>query len=624
MKILLITPPFMHCNTPYPATPYLTAFCRQQNRDAVQTDASLLLLIRILSRHGLEKIREHLLAGQQNEPASFFLNNFDAYLSAIEPAIRFLQGKDPSLAYKIISPGFLPAGPRFQVIHEYKSLYDKGIADLFGSLGIMDQAQHLASLFIDDVMDVIAEGVDPCFGIERYGEYGSASFHRFDILEKRLRGRTLVDQYIDQLSDELVSQHSPSLAGFSVPFPGCLYGALRMARSMKQADSSLRTVLGGGYVTTELRTLSDPNIFSYVDFICLDDGMRPLRSIIDFCEGTAGEDQLFRTFIKKDNRVVFMSGNHCDDIPFGEWPSPTYEGLYLQDYISLTEMANPMFRLWSSCRWNKIMIAHGCYWHQCSFCDTSLDYIRRYETRPVVRLVDTIEDVIGQTGRSGFHFVDEAIPPAVLRALAEELLKRKCVISWWGNVRFEKAFTRDLVALLAQSGCIAVTGGLEAVSERLLTLLNKGISLPQLTRITKRFTDAGIMTHAYLMYGVPTQTVQETIDALERVRQLFLAGCIHSAHWHRFSVTAHSPAGKEPELFGITLKPASEYPFARNDIPFEDAIGVNHDFLGRGLHKALYNYMHGIGFEKDVRSWFDKPVPKSQVSKDKILSYLGK
>jgi hypothetical protein len=154
-----------------------------------------------------------------------------------------------------------------------------------------------------------------------------------------------------------------------------------------------------------------------------------------------------------------------------------------------------------------------------------------------------------------------------------------------------------------------VSGGLEVASDRLLELMKKGVTVEQVARVTRAFADAGIMVHAYLMYGFPTETVQDTVDALERVRQLFAAGCIQSAYWHRFAATAHSPIGLNPENFGITLRPPPNIQFAHNDLEFDDPVGTDHDSLGQGLRKAVYNYMHGVGFDTDVREWFEPSTP---------------
>ena len=132
--------------------------------------------------------------------------------------------------------------------------------------------------------------------------------------------------------------------------------------------------------------------------------------------------------------------------------------------------------------------------------------------------------------------------------------------------------------------------------------------MEQVARVTRAFTDAGVMVHAYLMYGFPTETAQDTVDALERVRQLFAAGCIQSAYWHRFSATAHSPIGLNPTEYVISLHPPRDIQFAHNDVAFEDPVGTDHDYLGSGLRKAIYNYMHGVGLDADVREWFGPPM----------------
>jgi hypothetical protein len=168
-----------------------------------------------------------------------------------------------------------------------------------------------------------------------------------------------------------------------------------------------------------------------------------------------------------------------------------------------------------------------------------------------------------------------------------------------------------------------VSGGLEVASDRLLKLMQKGVSVEQVARVTRAFSDAGIMVHAYLMYGFPTQTVQDTVDALEYVRQLFAAGCIQSGFFHRFACTVHSPVGLHPEQFGVTLKPLPKITFAKNDVQFIDPTGVDHAALGTALNKALYNYMHGLGLDDDVRSWFDMPVPKTRVPRHFIERALA-
>lgn len=641
MRVLLLTAPMVQLNTPYPATAYLTGFLRQHAAglgvEIAQADPALELFLGLFCRKGLTRVRDALprraavtrskrarSAGPVTRPMASFIAQAPRYLETIDAVIGFLQGRDPDLAERIAGRGFLPEGPRFDPLVD--ALLADGetthpMAAAFGALGVADRAKHLASLYVDDIADVIRDGVDPRFELSRYAEKLATSAASFDSLQDALNApSTLVDEILDGISAALLARHRPDLVGVTAPFPGNVYGAFRIARAIKALAPTVRLVLGGGYVNTELRDLREPRVFDYFDYLTLDDGERPLLSLIahlrSACEPTPTPAPLFRTFVREGGAIVFKTDPAQHDIPHKDTGTPTYDGLPLDRYVSLYEMLNPMHRLWSDGRWNKLTLAHGCYWKKCSFCDVSLDYIGRYEVASADLLVDRIVALVEETGQTGFHFVDEAAPPATLRALAERLIARGVVISWWGNIRFEKAFTPALAALLARSGCIAVTGGLEVASNRLLELMQKGVTVEQVARVARAFTDAGVMVHAYLMYGFPTETEQETIDALERVRQLFAQGCIQSAFWHRFAATAHSPIGLHPKRFGIRLLPEPTR-FARNEIPFEDPTGTDHDFLGRGLRKALYNYMHGVGLDIDLRSWFSEPSGASRHSSDR-------
>lgn len=614
IRILSVIPPMTQLNTPYPSTAYITGFLRSRGFAASQTDLSILLAHRLLSARGLEAIHERVrtLPQERHTAATLaFVENFDTYRATIDPAIRYLQGRDPTLAHRIASRLYLPEGPRFAVLDQYGGEADAGADPLywaFGALGVQDHAKHVATLFLNDIADVIRDGVDTRFEFVRYAPSLAASQPTFDHLDEALgRPYNLVDEYLHDLTLQSLAEHRPTLVLLTVPFPGNVYGAFRIAQSIKAHDPRIVTALGGGYCNTELREMNEPRVFAYFDFVTLDAGERPLLAMIEYLQQKRPIDGLVRTYTKSHHYVDCKE----PDIAFSESGTPTYAGLPLGDYLSLLDMLNPVHRLWSDGRWNKVTVAHGCYWKQCSFCDVSLDYISRYDVAATDILIERMESLIRETGQSGFHIVDEAAPPKALKALATALLDRRIDVSWWGNIRFEKSFDADLCQLLADSGCIAVTGGLEVASDRLLKLMKKGVSIDQVARVTRAFSDAGILVHAYLMYGFPTQTVQDTVDALEYVRQLFAAGCIQSGFFHRFTCTVHSPVGRHPEQYGVTLAPPLHAPFANNDINFTDNSGVDHDRFAKGLQKALFNYMHGLGLDVAVHEWFEPEGPPS-------------
>lgn len=537
----------------------------------------------------------------------------DEYTKTIDQVILFLQGNNPTLARQVCSMDFLPEASRFNSIDDLEFA--------FGNMGLQDKAKHLCTLYLEDILDFIVECVDEDFGFSRYAERLGKSANSFDELYVKLSGpRTFIDEITLNILKENMDLVQPKLVCFSVPFPGNLYSAFRCAQFIKTNYKNTKIAMGGGFPNTELRELNDPRVFEFFDYISLDDGELPVELIYENLEKNT-DAEFKRTFLLENGKVVYKNNSARNDYRQFEVGTPDYADLPLHQYISVIEIANPMHSLWSDGRWNKLTMAHGCYWGKCTFCDISLDYIRLYEPVSAKILVDRMEELIEKTGETGFHFVDEAAPPALMREVALEILRRNLVVTWWTNIRFEKSFSADLCYLLKKSGCVAVSGGLEVASDRLLKLIDKGVSVEQVAKVTRSFTEAGIMVHAYLMYGYPTQTEQETVDSLEMVRQMFEMGILQSGFWHQFSMTTHSPVGKNPEEFGVTPV-IKEISFANNDIEFTDRTNIDHSKFAYGLKKSLFNYMHGINFEVPLQDWFDFKIPKTGIHPDYIHDSL--
>jgi len=612
--VLLITPPFTQLNTPYPATAYLKGFLNTKNIHSVQADFGIEVTLALFCKNGLKQLFDSIDAKQQVYSSNIerMLTLREDYINTIDDVVLFLQGKRPTLAHLICKREFLPEASRFSQLDDLKWA--------FGSMGVQDMAKHLATMYLEDLSDLIKDTVDEHFGFSRYAERLGRSANSFDELYQSLQQEyTYLDHILINILEERMALVQPLLVALSVPFPGNLYTSLRCGQWIRKHYPNCKVVMGGGFANTELRSLSDPRVFEFYDFITLDDGEAPIEQLFAHITGEKTVQELKRTFTLIDGKVAYINNASCKDYRQGQVGTPDYSDLLLDGYISAIEVVNPMHSLWSDGRWNKLTMAHGCYWGKYTFCDISLDYIRNYEPNTASMLVDRMEEMIAQTGQNGFHFVDEAAPPALMRALALEIIKRRLVVTWWTNVRFEKSFSRDLCLLLRSSGCIAVSGGLEVASDRLLELIQKGITVAQVARVSKHFTEAGIMVHAYLMYGFPTQTEQETIDSLEMVRQLFEAGILQSAFWHLFTMTAHSPVGLHPAKYAVRKVSETIGSFANNDIDHKDPGGADHESFGFGLKKALFNYMHGTCFDYPLQKWFDFKVPKTTIAPDFII-----
>lgn len=609
MRTLLVTPPLLQPNTPYAATPILTAWLRSRGHDAVQADLSLELLLKLFSSDGIGELCRALENAPAAREAAGFLAREADYRAVIGDALAFLQDRNPPASKHLARRGVLPEGPHLARAYAQNARFGWD----FRGLGRHDLARHLCSLCLDDIAEAAAL-LDPLFGFSRYAERLASGLSRFEDLRERLEcsGSLFSDPsatgpgtgWLESLTDAQIRQHQPWLVAITVPFPGCLFGALRIARRIKRTRPEIRIALGGGYVNTELRDLSDPGIFDHVDYIMLDSGMLPLLRLVEGVEPA----RLVRTFTRENGVVRFHDGGGEPPVPHDSLPPPVYDGLPLERYFGLFEMLNPVMRLWSDGRWNKLVLAHGCRWHRCAFCDTTIDYICRYDPAQPGTLCDWMERVMEETGFNGFHFVDEALPPALLNGLCDEILRRGLQTEWWGNIRFETGFSTGLIRKMAAAGCIAVTGGLETCCDRTLERMRKGITVAGAERVCTDFSKAGIMTHAYLMYGFPTQTLDETLQGLETTRRLMEAGILDSAFWHRFALTAHSEIARDPERFSIRLLPESPGGFARNEIPFEGRFDHDLDAVGEALRTAMYNYQHGAALDRPVTEWLPRPT----------------
>ncbi len=625
--ILFVLPPLAQLNTPYPSITHLTAYLRSRGIEAEQMDLGIELINKLFTREELGRVfdiveTQYIASHSRklNKTMRIIVSNRGFYERNIETVMKFLSGRDLQLAN------------RFADLRFWEDMYrlpeEEDLEWAFGTSGKVDRAKYLCSLFLRNVCDVVAL-VDEHFQLIRYAERLCTYLATFEPIERELQNlnaqctmhnaqlitstaysstvgeklnyfaqdRNLIEKLMLELLERKLQEVKPDWVGISVPFPGNLLAGLKCAKYIKAKYEGVKIVMGGGYVNTELRQMRDTGIFKYVDYITFDDGELPIRRLIE-----GGE--LLRTAYLKDGKVEFAQMDVQENEKFCDLPAPTTRGLDLGKYIDFVDTTNPMHRLWSDGRWNKMMLAHGCYWAKCAFCDTCLDYIGRFEACDVKIIVDRMEAMIAETGNTGFHFVDEAAPPAVLRKLAEEILARKLVVTYWTNVRFDKTYTPELCYLLAKSGCIAVSGGLEVASPRVLKLINKGVTIESATECMRNLAANGIMVHTYLMYGFPTQTEKELYDSLGRVRDLFAEGLIHSAFWHRYAMTCHSPSGRNPESVSARHIANKVNPFANNEIPFEVDNEPDWSRFTEGLNVATYNYMRQTGFDVPLKRWF--------------------
>jgi hypothetical protein len=682
--VCLVQPPLVQLNGPYPALYYLKSFFAARAYPVVVRDHSIGLFERIFCRSGLERIfadarrvyGEALGGGNarrgkgvngggtpaggvlRNKSTAYYIERFlseeERWLSAVDHLVRFLRGREPEWGHFLaLENGVLPGGPRFD-------------ACLASREGESPGPALLATRLLEDLADFITHTLDPSFSLIRYLPRlsGSPAFREFSPENLGLQGYILRTFYLPFLEEEwdalasflpvpgdpsdpsLEGSAGPSgagsagedpsgaalILGITIPFPGCLPGALACARAAKgRFGDRVVTIAGGGYVNTELRFLEARGFFDFFDYLSFDRGYGSLEAVLGHIGGGPG-GALYKTrYRSRKTGELVGSPDDRGEAGFARFREtdresvktvfPDYAGVDFSRYLYPVDEENPMHRLWSDGHWLKAYAAHGCYWHSCAFCDVTLDYIRGFEPVPVEALFRHLLEQAAKTGVRGVHLVDEAAPVSSLLRLAELNRDAGLPLVFWGNIRFEGAeapgaFSPDAAAFLAAGGLLGVSGGIEVASEAGFKRIGKGLGLKEVVRSCAAFKEAGILTHAYLIYGYWDEDPREIIDSAETLRGIFAEGLLDSAFWHKFVLTRHSriyaelQRGLHPAL-KVKGGPGSPGElFALNDLSFEGEDSF--DRFTEPLDRLLAAWMAGDTGEP-VAGAFPFQVPSPSV-----------
>lgn len=668
LNTILIQPPLVQLNTPYPSGAYLLSFFKDEyKRRKISGNVAWLDLNNdffhaVFCKSGIETIfsktsEKALLRAEQFEQendadSAFQLRRFvcqsDAWIRWIDKIIaivcssrRDVSGRE--FVHEFIRGAHVPRGNRME---QFLQNLNRDVC--------ADDAQILASLALADLQDYMQVVYDADFSLVRYAERLASSSARFSDAESGLDAPVLNDFYEKVLSEKILSyKDEPSLIGISIPFPGCFEAALFTAKFIRSRKfKNCVIAFGGGYVNTELCEISEPKIFDYCDFLSYDKGYGSFSEIFDALEklppdffgsenkncGTLNSifdgTQFYNTAYRFNGTIVLPKNIHdgsCEKIMRKERCCvkkifPDYSSIDFSKYPRLADDVNPMHRIWNDGAWLKAYIAYGCYWHRCSFCDTALDYVKNYCMTDVPALFDALYAQAEKTGVYGIHFVDEACPPSALEQFALKNLAAKNIpLTFWGNIRFEKTFSRDLADLLAAGGLTAVSSGIEIATDTGLDSVNKGTDIENIVSACCALKEAGVLIHSYMIFGFWNQSEQDLMNSMETLRQLFAAGLLDSAFWHKFTLTLHSTVyrdfqnGKYP---GLKIVPPEKNRFAKNEVHYEGE-EKSQKYSGP-LNAALECWMHGCKLNKPVEQFFPFKMPSPTIPKKFVDSLIEK
>lgn len=649
LNTIIIQPPLVQLNTPYPSGAYLLSFFKDLystnkiNGQVKWYDLSTELFHKIFCKEGLSfifnKTQSQALKladkyeQQNNDNAAFQLRRYisqsEKWCNWIDIIIKILCNGNREYTHEFVRSAHVPRGNRME---QYLSNLNRDVT--------VEDSQILASLALADLADYITTVYDQNFALIRYAESLAVSTATFSQAEAQLNSPILTDFYKPLLQNIFQQTSGNTLFCISIPFPGTFVSSLFTAKQIRSHYKNQAAIsFGGGYINTELRNITDTKLFQYCDFISYDKGYGSYLSlfkdlnfhsenqtqnpILQKLDGT----QYYKITYNHNNKIIPAQEENIEfqkqECSIIKKLVPDFTQIDFSKSPKLTDDTNPMHRIWNDGSWLKIYMAYGCYWHRCAFCDTSLDYVKDFQTTNIQNLYNGIYEQAKKTGIYGIHFVDEACPPIGLQQLALSNCKQNPKLTFWGNIRFEKTFTRDLADLLSYGGLTAVSAGIEIATGSGLSTINKGTEIEHIIAACCAFKEAGILIHSYMIFGFWNQTPQDLINSMETLRQMFQEGLLDSAFWHKFTLTKHSTVykeweqGKHPDLKPIPQSPTQ---FAQNNISFEGE--EKSQKYSDPLNAALNQWMHGQNLQKKVETYFPFKMPQPTIAKNFVQSQI--
>ena len=218
-SVLLVLSPFTQINTPYPSTAYLKGYLKAKGVRAGQADLGIETILALFSTQGLGELFAEIERRKGKYPAKVrgLLANKQRYIDTIAAVVAFLQGKNDPLAYRICNQDYLPESDR-------GSQNEEELEWAFGTSGLRDKARYLATLYLEDLCDLIRETIDPDFGFSRYAEHLGRCASSFDEIEEALQKPfSFIDRMTQPLLEKHIAESKPKAIAFSVPFPGNLF-----------------------------------------------------------------------------------------------------------------------------------------------------------------------------------------------------------------------------------------------------------------------------------------------------------------------------------------------------------------------------------------------------------------
>ena len=301
-----------------------------------------------------------------------------------------------------------------------------------------------------------------------------------------------------------IRQEKPDVVGITA-MTLTLRDVIKTIEAVKKVNSSIQVVLGGPHVHLfPNETITLPG----VDYLVLGEGEVAFKELLD----RLGDYKALRrmkgfAFMDGDEIVVTSHREFIDDLD--ALPFPALHLVPYQKYSSLMAKRSPITTMFTS---------RGCP-YKCTFCDRP-HLGKRFRARSAQNVVDEMEHYT-KMGVHEFLVYDDTFTINRKRAIevCQEIKRRKLDIGWDIRARVN-TMDEELLRELKSANCERIHYGVEAGTDKILKVLNKGITLEQVRRVFKATKKLGISTLAYFMIGNPEETTEDIKSTMRFMKSI--------------------------------------------------------------------------------------------------------
>lgn len=342
-------------------------------------------------------------------------------------------------------------------------------------------------------------------------------------------------EYFKGILDKDLSEFNFPVIGFSLIGANQVVPALSLSALIKENFPETHITVGGPWCSHLYDVLPEKKeFFDLVDSVVFFEGENALAQISRRILKNDSLDGIPNIAFRKGKKIIRNEIACSQDL--NELPTPDFDGLSLEKYQSKNILG--------------LQTSRGCFWGKCIFC--SYPFLEpKYKERKIELVVEDIKKLKEKHGTKWISFADSSMLPSRLEKLAKALIESKMNIKYGSLARFDKQII-PILPLLKQSGCEQLIFGMESASQRMLKVINKGINLEDAKKILKETKRIGITNQVTLMYGLPTETFDDTKKNFDFLREN--SEIIDSFIYAKFSAEKHSLVEQQQEKLGIKLK----------------------------------------------------------------------